>query len=85
MHDMELREVNYSEKTSESIVRIVNYVATLIEDVSTLQMGIGSIPDYVLKNLGLHTEMFSDGNVCAGGALFFSGAAPRCFHQFSLY
>src|SRR6185369_4816800 len=39
----------------------------LIEDGSTLQMGIGCIPDAVLqslgnhKNLGVHTEMFSDG------------------------
>ncbi len=42
-------------------------VAGLIEDGSTLQMGIGAIPNAVLtrlhnhKNLGLHTEMFSDG------------------------
>jgi acyl-CoA hydrolase len=42
-------------------------VAGLIEDGSTLQMGIGVIPNAVLKlltnhkNLGLHTEMFSDG------------------------
>ena len=42
-------------------------VATLIEDGSTLQMGIGGIPNAVLqclmghKNLGIHTEMFSDG------------------------
>lgn len=49
--------------------RIGNYVASLIEDESTLQMGIGSIPNAVLnklvhhKNLGLHTEMFSDGVV----------------------
>ena len=46
---------------------IGNYVASLIEDRSTLQMGIGSIPNAVLtrltnhKDLGLHTEMFSDG------------------------
>ncbi|MDR2221439.1 MAG: 4-hydroxybutyrate CoA-transferase [Flavobacteriaceae bacterium] len=46
---------------------IGQYVASLIEDESTLQMGIGSIPNAVLaqlqhhKNLGLHTEMFSDG------------------------
>ncbi|MBB1140476.1 acetyl-CoA hydrolase/transferase family protein [Myroides sp. WP-1] len=46
---------------------IGQYVANLIEDESTLQMGIGSIPNAVLaqlnnhKNLGLHTEMFSDG------------------------
>ena len=39
----------------------------MVEDGSTLQLGIGSIPDQVLKNLtghknlGLHTEMLSDG------------------------
>jgi acetyl-CoA hydrolase len=42
-------------------------VAALIEDGSTLQMGIGGIPDSVLRylgdkhDLGVHTEMFSDG------------------------
>jgi len=47
--------------------KIGDYVAHLIEDRSTLQMGIGSIPNAVLtrltnhKDLGLHTEMFSDG------------------------
>lgn len=47
--------------------KIGNLVASLIEDKSTLQMGIGAIPNAVLsqlgnhKNLGLHTEMFSDG------------------------
>ncbi|MDV6169090.1 acetyl-CoA hydrolase/transferase C-terminal domain-containing protein [Flavobacterium sp. DG1-102-2] len=46
---------------------IGGFVASLIEDESTLQMGIGSIPNAALakltnhKNLGLHTEMFSDG------------------------
>lgn len=46
---------------------IGKHVAELIEDESTLQMGIGSIPNAVLskltshKDLGLHTEMFSDG------------------------
>jgi len=52
---------------SEVENKIGDYVASLIEDKSTLQMGIGSIPNAVLsrltnhKNLGLHTEMFSDG------------------------
>ncbi|MDA0177324.1 4-hydroxybutyrate CoA-transferase [Mesoflavibacter profundi] len=47
--------------------KIGEYVANLVEDRSTLQMGIGSIPNAVLarltnhKDLGLHTEMFSDG------------------------
>jgi len=42
-------------------------IADLIEDGSTLQMGIGGIPDAVLlylegkKDLGVHSEMFSDG------------------------
>lgn len=46
---------------------IGKHCAELIEDGSALQMGIGSIPDAVLasltnhKNLGVHTEMFSDG------------------------
>ena len=47
--------------------RIGEVVAALVEDGSTLQMGIGSIPDAVLRrlhdknDLGVHTEMFSDG------------------------
>jgi len=47
--------------------KIGENVASLIEDGSTLQMGIGGIPDAVLfflqnkKDLGIHTEMFSDG------------------------
>ncbi|MGB5418159.1 acetyl-CoA hydrolase/transferase family protein [Algibacter sp.] len=46
---------------------IGGYIANLIEDRSTLQMGVGAIPNAVLsrlnnhKDLGLHTEMFSDG------------------------
>lgn len=44
-------------------------VASLVNDGDTLQLGIGAIPDAVLgslghkKDLGLHTEMFSDGAV----------------------
>ena len=47
--------------------QIGKHVAQLIEDGATLQMGIGGIPNVVLsnlqnhKNLGIHTEMFSDG------------------------
>lgn len=43
------------------------HIAGLIEDGSTLQMGIGAIPNAVLselgshRDLGIHTEMFSDG------------------------
>ncbi len=47
--------------------KIGEYVAALIDDGATLQMGIGNIPNAVLHNLtnhqrlGIHTEMFSDG------------------------
>ncbi|HQA07621.1 MAG TPA: acetyl-CoA hydrolase/transferase C-terminal domain-containing protein [Syntrophomonadaceae bacterium] len=47
--------------------QIGHYCAELIEDGSTMQMGIGAIPDATLaammhkKDLGIHTEMFSDG------------------------
>lgn len=46
---------------------IARYAADLIPDGATLQLGIGGIPDAVLKllghrnDLGIHTEMFSDG------------------------
>jgi acetyl-CoA hydrolase len=49
--------------------KIGRNVAELVEDGSTLQMGIGEIPDAVLlflkdkRHLGIHTEMFSDGVV----------------------
>tara|TARA_R110002124_G_scaffold222942_2_gene388320 strand:- start:158 stop:1423 length:1266 start_codon:yes stop_codon:yes gene_type:complete len=52
---------------SEIELKIGKYCAELIEDGSTMQMGIGAIPNAVLKslgshkNLGIHTEMFSDG------------------------
>lgn len=46
---------------------IGKHVASLIEDGATIQTGVGTIPDAVLpnlihhKNLGIHTEIFSDG------------------------
>nr|WP_321414648.1 acetyl-CoA hydrolase/transferase C-terminal domain-containing protein [uncultured Allomuricauda sp.] len=52
---------------SEVEQKIGRHVASLIDDGATLQMGIGNIPNAVLsnlgshKNLGIHTEMFSDG------------------------
>jgi len=51
---------------SEVEARIGEIIAGLVEDRSTLQMGIGAIPDAVLTrlgdkhDLGVHTEMFSD-------------------------
>jgi acyl-CoA hydrolase len=65
--DEALPEVNYSDRVDKTAMIIGRYCAELIEDRSTLQMGIGAIPDAVLsclknhKDLGIHTEMFSDG------------------------
>ncbi len=63
----ELPEVDYGLKVKEEDLKIGERIAEMIEDGSTLQVGIGTIPDAVLKslhnhkNLGIHTEMFSDG------------------------
>jgi len=63
----ELPEVNYGAKVAEDELKIGQIIAGMVEDGSTLQMGIGTIPDAVLKaltnhkNLGVHTEMCSDG------------------------
>ena len=56
-------------KIGEIEKKIGEYVASLIHDGDTLQLGIGAIPDAVLsflgdkKDLGIHSEMFSDGVV----------------------
>jgi acyl-CoA hydrolase len=52
---------------NETEQKIGDYIASLVEDGATLQMGIGGVPNAVLsklihhKDLGIHTEMFSDG------------------------
>jgi len=61
LYEVERREPN------ETQVRIGQHVAEMIQDGATLQLGIGAIPDAVLQaltdrcDLGIHTEMFSDG------------------------
>ncbi len=66
-HEEELPQVDYGAKVGEVELKIGRLIAGMIEDGSTLQMGIGTIPDAVLKslhhhkNLGVHTEMCSDG------------------------
>jgi acyl-CoA hydrolase len=62
-----LYEMDFSAKSTPADIKIGEHIAELIEDRSTIQMGIGSIPDAVLKclsnhrDLGVHTEMCSDG------------------------
>lgn len=73
-HDEPLMELpqadpNANKETLQIYDNIGRSVSELIEDGSTLQMGIGAIPDAVLKylrnknDLGVHTEMFSDGMI----------------------
>jgi 4-hydroxybutyrate CoA-transferase len=56
-------------KISETDGKIGGYCAELIRDGDCLQLGIGAVPDAILgflkhkKDLGIHTEMFSDGVV----------------------
>lgn len=64
--DIPIAELKATELTDVEI-NIGKYVTELIEDGSCLQLGIGGIPDAVLKNLGslkdlgVHSEMISDG------------------------
>jgi acetyl-CoA hydrolase len=66
--DYPLPEMLMSEGApDEDTDRMACYIAELIPDGATMQMGIGAIPDAVLnylkdkKDLGIHTELFSDG------------------------
>jgi len=65
-HEAPIHE-HYISEPNEIETKIGDFVAELIENGSTLQMGVGNIPNAVLsrltnhRNLGLHTEMFSDG------------------------
>ena len=55
------------EGNSDVVEKIAGYIAELIPDGATMQLGIGAIPDAVLKyllnkkDLGVHSELFSDG------------------------
>ncbi len=66
--DHDIIEFNY-EDPDEVAEKIGKFVASLIEDESTIQMGIGLIPNAFTnyldgkKDLGVHTEAFSDGVV----------------------
>lgn len=65
LFEQELPEI--TSKVTEIASRIAAHCAELVDNGATLQMGIGAIPDAVLaglsshKELGVHTEMFSDG------------------------
>jgi len=66
-HNEPLREIQATE-TTDIIDKIGGYVARVVENESTLELGIGALPQAVCNNLldtgvtdlGIHTEMFSD-------------------------
>ena len=66
-HEADLPTEDYGAKTGKDELKIGEIIAGMIDDGSCLQMGIGTIPDAVLKaltnhkDLGAHTEMCSDG------------------------
>lgn len=68
-YESDLLTIDYSAKVTDDETKIGQFIAELIDDKSTLQMGVGTIPDAVLnslhnhKDLGIHTEMISDGAV----------------------
>lgn len=63
----DIPEIDYTQEITPTELAIGKNCASLVDDGATLQMGIGSIPDAVLsqlgnhKDLGVHTEMFSIG------------------------
>ncbi len=65
-NDNPIVEISAPEISSEEEL-IGRHIAEIVDDGATLQIGIGGIPNAVLaclnnhKNLGIHTEMFSDG------------------------
>ncbi|MFH1227732.1 MAG: GNAT family N-acetyltransferase [Planctomycetota bacterium] len=67
-HDEPLLEFQ-SQASLETPIKIGKYVAKIIEDGDTIQVGYGSIPNAILsslnnkKHLGVHTELLSDGIV----------------------
>ncbi|MEP7128548.1 MAG: acetyl-CoA hydrolase/transferase C-terminal domain-containing protein [Chitinophagales bacterium] len=75
--DEPLHEVNFGSQITDDEMKIGAHVSDLVIDRSTLQLGIGTIPDAVCrclhdhKDLGVHTEMFSDGliDLCEKGVI----------------
>jgi len=66
--DVPLQEFAMTANPDDPVINVIaQQIAGLIPDGATLQMGIGAIPDAVLphlehvKDLGIHTELFSDG------------------------
>ena len=56
-HETELLTIDYGAKVSDEERKIGKFVSEMIEDQSTIQMGIGTIPDAVLSSLKNHKDL----------------------------
>ncbi|MDR3567110.1 MAG: GNAT family N-acetyltransferase [Syntrophobacteraceae bacterium] len=67
-HDEPLPEIVFRERSAVA-ERIARYISPLIEDGSTIQTGVGRIPNWVMiylegkKDLGIHTEVLTDAHL----------------------
>lgn len=76
LHDEPILELP-TKAFDETSIAIARHVASLIENGSTLQLGIGNIPNAILsllgnhRDLGIHSEMVSDGviDLCEQGVI----------------
>ncbi|MGQ9464435.1 MAG: acetyl-CoA hydrolase/transferase family protein [bacterium] len=86
--DVELPELESTQFTDVE-KKIGDYIANLVEDGSTLQLGIGGIPNAALKamfnkrDLGVHTEMVSDSIMEAIEAGVITGA-KKTLHPYKV-
>jgi acyl-CoA hydrolase/ribosomal protein S18 acetylase RimI-like enzyme len=69
-HNEPVLEYSFEDVNNIEVVQSIgNYVASLVQDGDTLQIGYGSVPDAILinfagkKHLGIHTELISEGIV----------------------
>ncbi len=66
-HDEPLLEWPVAGEADEATQKVAQHIARLVPDGATMQLGIGRMPDAVLSllqkknDIGIHTEMFSDG------------------------
>ncbi len=68
-HDEPLLEYKAPDPPSEAVEKIGRYVARIIDDGDTIQVGYGSLPNAILynlgnkKDLGVHSELLGNGIV----------------------
>jgi len=83
--DQPLPEISYAEESAEAR-QIAEHIAALVEDGSTIEFGIGRIPQALMsllsgkRDLGIHTEMITDGIVDLVRAGAVTGARKKVDH-----